>query len=76
MDSTTITLFSEILKGAGRNSENGRKKGGIKAHTIIQEDIERRTSENHQAAAAERCLHPPDGETDGNRKGNDTKPVK
>ena len=40
MDSTTITLFSEILKGAGRNSENGRKKGGIKAHTIIQEDID------------------------------------
>ena len=40
MDSTTITLFSEILKGAGRNSENGKKKGGIKAHTIIQEDID------------------------------------
>ena len=40
MDSTTITLFSEILKGVGRNSENGRKKGGIKAHTIIQEDID------------------------------------
>ena len=40
MDSTTITLFSEILKGAGRHSENGRKKGGIKAHTIIQEDID------------------------------------
>lgn len=40
MDSTTIALFSEILKGAGRNSENGRKKGGIKAHTIIQEDID------------------------------------
>ena len=40
MDSTTIALFSEILKGAGRNSENGKKKGGIKAHTIIQEDID------------------------------------
>ena len=40
MDSTTITLFSEILKGAGRNSGNGRKKGGIKAHTIIREDID------------------------------------
>ena len=35
-----MLLFSEILKGAGRNSENGRKKGGIKAHTIIQEDID------------------------------------
>lgn len=40
MDSTTITLFSQILKGAGRNSGNGKKKGGIKAHTIIQEDID------------------------------------
>ncbi|MFQ3576808.1 MAG: IS4 family transposase [Cytophagales bacterium] len=30
-DSSTITLFKEILKGAGRNTINGRKKGGIKA---------------------------------------------
>jgi len=35
MDSTTITLFKEILKGVGRDPENGKKKGGIKAHTII-----------------------------------------
>jgi len=35
MDSTTITLFKEILKGCGRNSKEGKKKGGIKAHTII-----------------------------------------
>lgn len=40
MDSTTITLFSQILKGAGRNAENGKKKGGIKAHAVIQEDID------------------------------------
>ena len=32
-DSTTITLFKEILKGAGRNSIDGKKKGGIKAFT-------------------------------------------
>ncbi len=32
-DSTTITLFKEILKGAGRNPINGKKKGGIKAFT-------------------------------------------
>lgn len=32
-DSTTITLFKDILKGAGRNSINGKKKGGIKAFT-------------------------------------------
>jgi hypothetical protein len=35
MDSTTITLFKEILKGVGRKPGNGKKKGGIKAHTII-----------------------------------------
>jgi hypothetical protein len=35
MDSTTITLFKAILKGCGRNSKDGKKKGGIKAHTII-----------------------------------------
>lgn len=36
MDSTTISLFSNILKGAGRNPKHGKKKGGIKAHTIIK----------------------------------------
>lgn len=36
MDSTTITLFSNILKGAGRNPKHGKKKGGIKAHTVIK----------------------------------------
>ena len=40
MDSTTISLFSQILRGTGRNSKNGRKKGGIKAHTIIEENID------------------------------------
>lgn len=29
-DSTTITLFKDILKGAGRNPLNGKKKGGAK----------------------------------------------
>ena len=38
MDSTTITLFSNILKGAGRNPKSGKKKGGIKAHTVIKAD--------------------------------------
>jgi len=36
MDSTTITLFKDILKGVGRSPKEGRKKGGIKAHTIIK----------------------------------------
>ena len=38
MDSTTISLFSDILKGAGRNPKTGKKKGGIKAHTVIKAD--------------------------------------
>lgn len=36
MDSTTITLFSNVLKGAGRNPKHGKKKGGIKVHTVIK----------------------------------------
>ncbi len=38
MDSSTISLFSSILKGAGRNPIKGKKKGGIKVHTIITSD--------------------------------------
>jgi hypothetical protein len=41
VDSSTISLFSDILKGAGRNPINGKKKGGIKMHTMINalEDV-------------------------------------
>jgi hypothetical protein len=35
MDSTTITLFKDILKGCGRLPKEGKRKGGIKAHTVI-----------------------------------------
>lgn len=36
MDSTTISLFSNIVfKGVGRNPKRGKKKGGLKVHTII-----------------------------------------
>lgn len=38
MDSSTISLFRDILKGVGRNPKNGKKKGGIKAHTLIKAD--------------------------------------
>ncbi|NLT03833.1 MAG: IS4 family transposase [Bacteroidales bacterium] len=38
MDSTTITLFKDILRGVGRNPANGKRKGGIKAHTIIRSE--------------------------------------
>jgi len=36
IDSTTIRLFSDILKGVGRNPKNdGKKKGGLKVHMLI-----------------------------------------
>lgn len=36
IDSTTIRLFSDILKGVGRNPKgDGRKKGGLKVHMLI-----------------------------------------
>jgi hypothetical protein len=36
VDSTTIRLFTEILKGVGRNPKNdGKKKGGMKVHMLI-----------------------------------------
>jgi len=35
-DSTTIRLFSEIMKGVGRNPKgDGKKKGGLKVHMMI-----------------------------------------
>jgi hypothetical protein len=37
-DSTTISLFQDILKCVGRKPQNGKSKGGIKAHTIINAD--------------------------------------
>lgn len=34
--STTVTLFSNLIfKGAGRHPRSGRKKGGVKVHTVI-----------------------------------------
>jgi len=38
IDSTTIKLFKEILKNAGRQPSNGKRKGGIKVHTMIKAD--------------------------------------
>jgi transposase len=33
IDSSTITLFVDLFKGAGRNTMTGKKKGGLKIHT-------------------------------------------
>ncbi|MBK6451018.1 IS4 family transposase [Candidatus Brachybacter algidus] len=37
-DSTTISLFKDILKCTGRTPSDGKRKGGIKAHTITNVD--------------------------------------
>ena len=37
-DSTTISLFQDILKCVGRKPKSGKSKGGIKAHSIINAD--------------------------------------
>ena len=41
VDSTTVGLFSDILKGAGRKPIDGKCKGGLKIHTMINalEDV-------------------------------------
>lgn len=37
-DSTTISLFKDILTCVGRKPQNGKEKGGIKMHTVINVD--------------------------------------
>jgi hypothetical protein len=38
VDSTTISLFKDILSCVGRKSKEGKRKGGIKVHTVINAD--------------------------------------
>jgi len=38
VDSTTISLFKNILSCVGRKSKEGKSKGGIKVHTVINAD--------------------------------------
>jgi hypothetical protein len=37
-DSSTISLLKAILKPAGRKSNDGKSKGGIKVHTLLKAD--------------------------------------
>ena len=37
-DSTTISLFQEVLRTGGSNPASGKRKGGIKVHTLIRSD--------------------------------------
>ena len=41
IDSTTIGLFQEILKAAGRQPSDGKRKGGVKIHMAVKatEDV-------------------------------------
>lgn len=38
IDSTTISLFKDILKCVGRKPQKGKNKGGIKLHSVINVD--------------------------------------
>jgi hypothetical protein len=38
VDSTTISLFKDILKCVGRKATDGKSKGGIKSHSVINAD--------------------------------------
>ena len=37
-DSTTISLYNDVMKCVGRKPKNGKQKGGIKVHTVINVD--------------------------------------
>ena len=37
-DSSTISLFQDILKCVGRKPQSGKRKGGIKVHTVMNVD--------------------------------------
>lgn len=51
-DSTSIALFQEILKGAGRPRADGRAKGGIKVHTLLHAASDVPVMVRYSAAAA------------------------
>ena len=36
LDSTTVSLFTDVMKGMGTAPANGKKKGGMKAHVLVK----------------------------------------
>lgn len=50
-DSTTISLFQEVLRTSGKNP-SGKRKGGIKVHTLIRSDQDVPCMVRYSAAAA------------------------
>lgn len=51
-DSSTISLFQEILGAAGATSISGKRKGGIKVHTLINAGQDAVVKINFTAASA------------------------
>lgn len=51
-DSTSIALFQEILKGSGLSNKEGRRKGGIKVHTLLHANSDVPVMVRYSAAAA------------------------
>ena len=50
-DATTISLFQEVLRTSGKNP-SGKRKGGIKVHTLIRSDHDVPCMIRYSAAAA------------------------
>lgn len=51
LDSTTISLFKAILKPAGRKRKDGKSKGGMKVHTLLNADSNMPSFIKYTAAA-------------------------
>lgn len=51
-DSTSIALFQEILKGSGLSNKEGKRKGGIKVHTLLHANNDLPVMIRYSASAA------------------------
>lgn len=51
-DSTSISLFKEILKGSGLSGQDGKRKGGIKVHTLLHAQTDVPVMVRYSASAA------------------------
>jgi Transposase DDE domain len=54
-DSTSVSLFKEILKGPGIYNKDGKRKGGIKVHTLLHAASDVPIMIRFSAAAASDC---------------------
>jgi hypothetical protein len=51
LDSTTVSLFKAILKPAGRKRKDGKSKGGMKVHTLLNAETNMPSFIKYTAAA-------------------------